>query len=134
MNNRKLGNSFEKELCEILSKHGFWVHNFAQNQDGQPADVIAVKHGKAYLIDCKVCSNALKGFELSRVEANQELAMEHWENCGNGEGWFAIKMFDSTHMIPYGDIRELRTSKSRMSPSEIFIRGEALERWARKCK
>lgn len=41
--NKKLGNNFETEFCEILSAHGFWVHNLAQNQAGQPADVIAVK-------------------------------------------------------------------------------------------
>ena len=56
MSNKKLGNSFESELCEILSMYGFWCHNLAQNSAGQPADVIAVRNGKAYLIDCKVCS------------------------------------------------------------------------------
>ena len=54
MSNKKLGNSFEAELCEILSQHGFWAHNLAQNAAGQPADVIAVKDGEAFLIDCKV--------------------------------------------------------------------------------
>ena len=78
--NKKLGNGFETEFCEILSAHGFWVHNMAQNQAGQPADVIAVKSGHAYLIDCKVCSS--KSFPLSRVEENQELSMELWKSCG----------------------------------------------------
>ena len=30
--NRKIGNSFETELCELLFQHGFWCHNMAQNQ------------------------------------------------------------------------------------------------------
>lgn len=55
--NRKIGNSFETEFCELLFQHGFWCHNMAQNAAGQPADVIAVKGKTAYLIDCKVCSN-----------------------------------------------------------------------------
>ena len=37
--NRKLGNTFEAEFCEALYAEGFWVHNMAQNQAGQPADV-----------------------------------------------------------------------------------------------
>ena len=55
--NRKIGNSFETEFCELLFQYGFWCHNIAQNAAGQPADVIAVKNKTAYLIDCKVCSN-----------------------------------------------------------------------------
>lgn len=71
--NKKLGNTFEAELCEILFKHGFWSHNLAQNAAGQPADVIAVKHKTPYLIDCKVCSRGK--FPLSRVEENQHLSI-----------------------------------------------------------
>ena len=55
--NRKLGNSFEQALCELLFEKGFWVHNLAQNQAGQPADIIAVINSKPYLIDAKVCSD-----------------------------------------------------------------------------
>ena len=52
--NKKNGNHFEEEFCELLALHGFWAHNMAQNQVGQPADVIAVKNGIPVLIDCKV--------------------------------------------------------------------------------
>ena len=90
--NKKLGNDFETALCEALSQRGYWAHNLAQNQAGQPADVIAVKNSHAYLIDCKVCSS--NGFPLSRVEENQDLAMQLWKYCGNGEGWFALKLGD----------------------------------------
>ena len=45
MTNKKAGNLFEQEFCEILFENGFWVHNLAQNASGQPADVIAVKKG-----------------------------------------------------------------------------------------
>ena len=39
--NKKNGNHFEEEFCELLALHGFWAHTMAQNQVGQPADVIA---------------------------------------------------------------------------------------------
>ena len=48
--NKKLGNLFEREFCEILAQHGFWVHNLTQNANGQPADIIAVRNGQAYLV------------------------------------------------------------------------------------
>lgn len=70
MSNKSLGNSFETELCNLLSVNGFWVHNFASKSEGQPADIIAVKDQKAYLIDCKVCTN--NTFPLSRIEGSAD--------------------------------------------------------------
>lgn len=99
--NRIIGQRFETELCEKLSKYGWWVHNMAQNQDGQPADIIAVKNGKAVLIDAKVCQN--DKFPLSRIEPNQESAMTLWEDCGNDYPYFALKLSD-------GDIYIIRFS------------------------
>ena len=72
-NNKKNGNHFEEEFCELLALHGFWAHNMAQNQVGQPADVIAVKNGIPVLIDCKECET--NRFPLSRIEGNQEGAI-----------------------------------------------------------
>ena len=132
MSNRKLGNSFEQDFCETLAFHGFWVHNLAQNQAGQPADVIAVKNKKAYLIDCKVCSG--KSFPLSRVEENQDLAMSFWKDCGNGEGWFAVKISETVYMIPHFTVMAYKNAQSAMSFSEIAECGKPLDKWIAKCK
>lgn len=133
MNNRKLGNRFEAEFCEILSANGFWAHNMAQNSSGQPADVIAARNKVAYLIDCKVCSG--KGFAISRMEDNQDLSMELWKECGNGEGWFALKLRDGRiFMIPHFTIRALRNSKSSINEKEVFEYGMLLEKWITRCK
>lgn len=125
--NKKLGNDFETALCEALSQHGYWAHNLAQNQAGQPADVIAVKNGHAYLIDCKVCNS--NGFPLSRVEENQDLAMQLWKSCGNGEGWFALKLGDEVIMIPHVSIKIISEQKSRMNLKDIRKYGVSFERW-----
>ena len=66
MNNKQAGNEFEREFCEILSKDGFWAHFMGGNRNGQPADIIAVRNEKAYLIDAKDCQN--DRFVLSRIE------------------------------------------------------------------
>ena len=133
MSNKKAGNQFEAELCEILSMYGFWCHNLAQNSAGQPADVIAVRNGKAYLIDCKVCSTD-KGFALSRVEENQELSMDLWNECGNGQGWFAMKLpTGDIFMIPHFCLKACQ-NKSYLSPGEIYETGKPIEKWVMKCR
>jgi Holliday junction resolvase len=133
MTNKKLGNDFEQELCERLSGHGFWCHNMAMNKAGQPADIIAVRNKTAYLIDAKVCSS--KGFALSRVEENQELAMILWKESGNGQGWFAIKLpTEEIYMIPHICIQAYRNRQSTLSFTEIYELGTSLRKWVMKCK
>lgn len=130
MTNKKIGNDFESDFCEILFEQGFWVHNFAQNQDGQPADVIAARNGKTYLIDCKVCS--VRGFALSRMEENQDLSMELWKSTGNGEGWFAVLIGEQIVMIPHFTVKALRATQSYMNELELREYGTPLEKWLKK--
>lgn len=133
MSNKTLGNSFEQELCERLSEYGFWCHNLAMNKAGQPADILAARNKVAYLIDAKVCSS--KGFALSRVEENQELAMTLWSERGNGQGWFALKVpTNEIYMIPHICIQGHARVQSVLSFSEIHALGKPLERWVEKCK
>ena len=135
MSNRSLGNSFETELCELLSSYGFWVHPMRQDNSGQPADIIAVKNKKAYLIDAKVCSN--NKFPLSRVEENQYLAMDLWRECGNGLGWFALKIRDTDnqiYMINHFAMQAYRNQQASLSAREIFEIGVPIEKWVKKCK
>lgn len=129
--NRKTGNTFEQEFCEILCQHGFWTHKMAQRAEGQPADVIAVKNKTAYLIDCKVCSR--NKFPLSRVEENQHFAMEFWQMCGNGEGWFALKADNQIYMIPHVTMIELSYGKATLNLDDIQQYGVLLGRWLSVC-
>ena len=102
-NNKKNGNHFEEEFCELLALHGFWAHNMAQNQVGQPADVIAVKNGIPVLIDCKECET--NRFPLSRIEGNQEGAMTLWEQTGNEHCYFAMKLKDGRiYMVSFDEL------------------------------
>ena len=132
MNNKTIGNSFEQELCDILANCGFWVHNLAQNKSGQPADVLAVRNKVSYLIDAKVCSD--DKFPLSRVEENQDLAMELWHECGNGIGWFALKLHSQIYMISHYTMKAYRHQQSALSAKEIFELGMPIEKWVIKCK
>ena len=123
--NKKMGNAFERELCDILASHGFWCHNMTQNQAGQPADVIAVRNMRPYLIDCKVCKN--DRFPLSRIEENQRNAMKLWCECGNGHGWFALKISTGIYMVSLWQL-EVHKFKS-LSKWDIAAIGVPFERW-----
>ena len=131
--NRDVGNAFEQELCELLSAYGFWAHNLKQDNSGQPADVIAARNKTAYLIDCKDCS--AKGFDLRRVEDNQITAMQLWNECGNGQGWFAIKVpTGDIYMLPLFVVMAYRSRQASLSYAEIHELGKSLETWVKKCK
>ena len=130
MINKKLGNDFEQELCEILADAGYWTHNFANKKNGQPADIIAVKNGGAYLIDAKVCSYEV--FPFRRIEDNQQLAMDMWIECGNIEPYFALKARNEIYMVSYVTIKNLiRKSKKQLNLEDMNKYGTRLATWLR---
>lgn len=124
--NRAVGNAVEQEFCDILFGYGWWSHNLKQNSSGQPADVIAVKNEKAFLIDCKDCAGGK--FELRRVEDNQITAMEFWQECGNDCGWFALRLNGKFYMLSSYQIPLGQTQKS-LSADEIRTKCLPLEKW-----
>lgn len=129
MNNKTIGSSFEQALCDTLSKYGFWCHLLNANRAGQPADIIAVKNGKAYLIDAKVCEKGT--FPLSRMEENQRMAMELWRDLGNGEGWFALKLGEEVYMFSYRLLEECERFHKSLSDKHIVELGIPLAEWVK---
>lgn len=128
--NKKLGNDFEKELCQILADAGYWTHNFASRKNGQPADIIAVKNGNAYLIDAKVCSYEV--FPFRRIEENQRLAMDMWQECGNTTPYFALKCRNEIYMVSYEFIKELaKQGKKQLNLEDMNKYGVRLATWLR---
>ena len=126
--NKKLGNDFEKELSEILYDAGYWVHLLNQNKNGQPADIIAVKNGGAYLIDAKVCT--LGVFTFSRIEENQRYAMDTWIISGNIDPYFAVKCKDEIYMVSYVAIKDLeRRGKKQLNKEDMEKYGTRLATW-----
>lgn len=130
MINKKLGNDFEHELCEIFADAGYWVHNFANRKNGQPADIIAVRGGGAYLIDAKVCSYEV--FPFRRIEDNQHMAMDMWIECGNIEPYFALKCRNEIYMVGYTTIKDLmRKGKKQLNLEDMNKYGMRLATWLR---
>ena len=130
MINKKLGNDFEKELSEILYDAGYWVHLLNQNKNGQPADIIAVKNGKAYLIDAKVCMYEV--FPFRRIEENQHLSMDMWIECGNITPYFALKARNEIYMVDWNTIKDLiKKGKKQLNFEDMNKYGTRLATWLR---
>lgn len=135
MSNRQDGLVFERRFCNILCDYGYWVHNMAQNTAGQPADVIACKCGKSYLIDCKVCSGT--GFPFSRVEFNQHNAMALWSDTGNGCGWFAlyIESTGQIWMVKHTTItRMMKDGQAGIKFADLGQLAIPFEKWVMGCR
>lgn len=105
VNNKRLGNQFEREFCARLASRGFWVHFIAPAPNGgQPFDIIAAKDGKAYAFDCK--TSAKSKFPFERLEQNQIMAFERWKKSGNSEPQIAVKYGNSVYLINYSYLKE----------------------------
>lgn len=131
--NKKNGNRFEVDFCELLAEHGFWAHNMAQNQVGQPADVIAVKNGVPILIDCKECET--NRFSLSRIEGNQEGAMTRWEQTGNEHCYFAMKLRDgSIYMVHFDELSTRQLYNEGTITENEFSQYKTFQEWVEEFK
>lgn len=129
--NKALGTAFEERLAEELFAHGFWVHLMRQTEAGQPADIIACRGGKAFLIDAKMCSDG--SFPLSRIEENQELAMKAFMDAGGEEGWFALLIDDEIFMLPLHFMTAYRAWNGKsLSKKTVKERGFTLDEWVRQ--
>ena len=131
--NRTNGGRFEQELAKILAEHGFWVHVMQQNKAGQPADIIAVKHGFHTLIDCKVISDG-NGFSFERVEENQKYAMRTFQRKADELCYFALKLPDGTiWLVSLERIETLKLrGKKKLTENEIRHCTWSLENWLEK--
>lgn len=134
MSNKSVGTQFEREFAARLAAEGFWVHRFQDNKNGQPCDVIAAKHGKAYLFDCKNCQKEL--FDLRRVEENQYNAMQFFYVTGNRRGMFAVRYPDEeVFLVDFQLLYSLKyEGKKSISRKEITTYGRTLESWLEDLK
>jgi Holliday junction resolvase len=97
-NNKKLGNTVEKEFAQKMHKAGWWVHLLADKIHGQPLDCIMTNHGVTWFIDIKNVKSG-ETFDLSRIEDNQMNSMIMLWNTGIRTVGFAIKFDDGWYIL-----------------------------------
>lgn len=128
--NKKRGNESEQSVADFLFSKSYWVLKIRQNEHGQAADILAVRHNRAFLIDVKRIKDDY--FELSRVEANQNTSMMVWEtHADNGVGWFALDYDNGeTIMLTSEDVNNLIDSGiTRVHWETARDIGVTIERW-----
>lgn len=104
MNNKRLGNEFEKEMCKKLNDAGYWVHFISPDVTGaQPFDIIAVKDNVPFAFDCKTAVK--RWFPISRLEINQIMAFDKWIARGNGTPMIAVKYKDGIKIVSYWELK-----------------------------
>lgn len=107
MNNKKKGSDFEKEILKAYTDAGAWVHFITPDERGaQPFDIIAVKDGKAFAIECKTLTTDKRYFTIDRLENNQIFAFERWMKCGNTIPLIYVEYGDKIVEIPYDVLEE----------------------------
>lgn len=107
MNNKKIGSEFERKVCEILKSLGCWVHFMTPDARGaQPFDIIAVRNGIAYAIECKTLASNQKFFPITRLEDNQIMAFEKWIECGNSMPFIFVSHNGVIRPIRYDELKE----------------------------
>lgn len=100
MNNKKLGTKFERTMCDILKRDGWWVHFMSPDERGaQPFDIIAVRGCEVVAADCK--TSAVPIFRRDRLEDNQKSAFDHWIRRTDFEPAIFVKYQDCVYKIPY---------------------------------
>ncbi len=108
ISNKKLGTEWEQKVCKYLASNGYWVHFIAPDARGaQPFDVIAVKDGESFAIDCKTC--VANTFNISRLEDNQIMAFNRWLECGNDNTYIAVEHKGRLHWINYENLKERKS-------------------------
>lgn len=120
MNNKILGNKFEKDFCEFLANKKYWVHFIegASHTGAQPCDIIAIKRDFPELYDCKTLNNKNGLFPISRIEENQRLAYERVRECRNPETIFSLAILWNNNLY-YVDFDDIDFNKKSIDLKEI---------------
>ena len=122
MNNKKLGNDWEKECLDILGKHGFFATKLQEKQTGAPFDLIATKDNVFYAIECKEIEKGNR-FTFSRIESNQRMAYKRLVNVNSPNYYFLFKCPDGEFVF---DAKDIISSKEK---SIDVTKGIKLDEW-----
>ncbi|WP_250277228.1 Holliday junction resolvase RecU [[Clostridium] colinum] len=104
MNNKVIGNEFEKEFALYLQSKGMFVYNLPNKHTGQPFDIIAVKGYIFFAFECKHCKGDT--FSLSRVEDNQMQALRKLEKAKANNYFFVFKFDDEIRFCEASYIKD----------------------------
>lgn len=119
ISNKRIGSAFEREMCDVLAKRGYWVHFMSpDNRGAQPFDLIFVKNGEAFVADCKTCDRPY--LRLDRLEDNQIMAFDRWLSCGNRMPLLFVKYDEKVYRIRYDILKFFKKIDLREQKPYVF--------------
>lgn len=120
MNNKVIGTEFEQKVVDTYAKRGYWVHFIVPDSRGaQPFDIIAVKDGNAFAMDCKTCKANV--FNINRLEDNQIMAFEKWLRCGNTMPLVIVEHGSKIYIVRYDKLKEKRSINLEKEAQVLWI-------------
>ncbi|WP_317366361.1 Holliday junction resolvase RecU [uncultured Tyzzerella sp.] len=117
MNNKLIGNDFEKEFALYLQDKGMFVYNLPNKYTGQPFDIIAVKEYIFFAFECKHCKGNV--FSLSRVEDNQMQALRKLEKAKSNNYFFVFKFNDEIKFCEASYIKDKLKTDNKIHKDEL---------------
>ena len=83
----ELGKLTEKEIvAKFFKNHKYWAFVIPKSVNGQPFDLIALRHKDIWLIDAKHLESDKASFAFSRIEPNQITSMMYATKYANVDG------------------------------------------------
>lgn len=73
----KLGKSTETIIAQYFKSKRYWAFIIPKSINGQPFDVIALRHSDIWLVDVKHLEEDKASFSFSRIEPNQITSMNY---------------------------------------------------------
>lgn len=102
-----IGREFEKKIIHDLKQRGWWTYLTPNTISGQPFDIIAISDGTGIAIEVKHVKEYR--FNLSRIEANQRIAIQDFTEKGND----AFFVFGHDDIIYIADAEQILDCKDK---------------------
>jgi len=116
----KNGNDFEKLVLNEFFENGFWVWKL-KNESGTPFDLMSVKKGLAFGIECKHLDKMPKTFRISQLRDNQLIGLDNFTNYG--ESFVVFGNDDDIRVIDFKQLAEMgKMPVSDGTPLELFFK------------
>lgn len=83
----ELGKLTEKDIiAQYFKSKKYWAFVIPKTINGQPFDIIAIRHNDIWLVDAKHLEEKKASFSFDRIEANQITSMMYAEKYANVDG------------------------------------------------
>ena len=107
----KNGRDFEKLVKDKFFENDFWVKKLETGREGTPFDLLTVRKGMAFGIECKHLEKMPEKFNIKQLRENQLLGLDNFSEYG--ESFVVFGNDDDIRIIAFevlSSVREILVS------------------------